>query len=312
MFTLERFIFNRIKVYVHALIYSITIIFICYSSLVFSAVPNCSANNIFVSFGDVSIRNDVSVGDAFGEEIVVESKIKCSSWKEMRMFVDTAVGSESRNKIFKTAIPGVGIQWVTESERGARQRMSIGSVRGLNTEAKYKNTFSLIKTGDIVSGHSDSIIINMKYKQYENIGGSLFSYNINVFSVKEKSCDILTPEFNVSMGAVLKSHFTGKNSAIGERAFNIDVKCKGQPQASITWQGGGTDGVINADTTSSSAGVGIQILDGDNPLEFNKEIALGYIATEKKLFYKAKFYQTSDRVSAGSVNATATFTIDYK
>ncbi|WP_315850538.1 fimbrial protein, partial [Yersinia aldovae] len=297
--------------YVHALIYSIIIIFICYSSLVFSAVPNCSASNVSVSFGDISIRNDVKVGDEFGKE-TVESNIKCDTWKEMRMFVDSASSSVSHDKLFETAIPGVGIKWVTENESMKRQTMIIGGVRGLSTQIKFKNTFSLIKTGNIVSGNSDNIIINMKYKQGGKTRGSLFSYNIDVFSVKEKSCDILTPEFNVSMGAVLKSHFTGKNSAIGERAFNIDVRCKGQPQASITWQGGGTDGVINADTTSTSAGVGIQILDGDNPLEFNKEIALGNIDTERKLFYKAKFYQTSDRVSAGSVNATATFTIDYK
>ncbi|MCW6567184.1 fimbrial protein [Yersinia ruckeri] len=308
MFLLVKVIFNNRDKY-----YLIIFIFLLfYSSSVFSAVPYCAAHNVAVSFGDISVRNDVSIGESFGEKVVVKSRIMCRHWHEMRMFVDSVAGAEYENRVFNTTIPGVGIRWETENENKVKQLMALGGVRGLSTKVTYKNTFSLIKTGDHVSGQSGNILINMKYKQYENIGGNLYSYNISAFSVREASCEVLTPRVNVPMGTILKSHFRGKNSTIGEQVFNIAVKCKGPAQASITWQGGDTNGVINADATSTAKGVDIQLWDGDHPLEFYKEITLGHIAGEIRLPYTAKYYQTSDRVSIGSVNATATFTINYK
>ncbi|WP_339053470.1 MULTISPECIES: fimbrial protein [unclassified Arsenophonus] len=110
------------------------------------------------------------------------------------------------------------------------------------------------------------------------------------------------------MGTVFKKDFRGKGSTTGERTFNIEVNCKDVNQAYITWQGGNSNGVIPADTNSTATGVGIQIFANNTPIYFNKKLNINF---SKQLTYSAKFYQTDNSVSAGTVNATATFTIDY-
>lgn len=114
------------------------------------------------------------------------------------------------------------------------------------------------------------------------------------------------------MGAVLKNTFKGVGSTSGERNFDIEVLCRGGVQANIVWQGGSSNGAITADSTSTSAGVGIQIFERDAPLVFDAEQPLGSLSTLTKLPYKARFYQTENRIAAGSLMTTAAFTVNYK
>lgn len=91
-------------------------------------------------------------------------------------------------------------------------------------------------------------------------------------------------------------------------SFQISV-----PTSNIS--GAATQGVLISDGTAS--GVGFQILqpDGSTPVTFNSPTSAN-ITTQKNITYSiqlfAQYYHISNPVSAGSVHATATYSLSYQ
>ncbi|CDL80133.1 fimbrial protein [Xenorhabdus cabanillasii] len=284
-----------------------------YSTRITAAV--CTANNKtqIVKFGDIS----VDYKDLPETKLVSDKKmtVRCRiSGQHIYVKTITGVNGDSpKDNFYKTSLSGVRFKWELQPSGVVSQVMKVGSLRGIGTGNRTLSSKFYIEIGnDVKSGTVEEIIITMADTKDDK---EVFKYKIPEFNVTARSCEITAPVVNVPMGAVLKSHFKNIGDTAGGRSFEINVQCKGSPNANITWEPGKTDtnGVINADATSSATGVGIQILDDkSNPVKFGEQQDLGTINSSKILSYTAKYYQTSNTVTAGSVNATATFTVDYK
>ncbi|WP_340620430.1 fimbrial protein [Xenorhabdus siamensis] len=313
MFNFERN--NRFQIKANNFLLALLIIIFAgsYSTRVIAKV--CTANNEtqIITFGDIS----VDYKNLPKTELVSNNnmKVRCTI-SGQHIYVKSITGvnvGSLKNHFYETSLPGVRFKWELKPNKVVSQFMNVNSSRGIGTgNRSLSSKFHIHIDDKVQSGTVKEIIITMAD---DKNGNTVFTYKIPAFNVTARTCEIITPVVNVPMGTVLVSQFKNKGNTVGGRSFDINVQCKGSPNANITWEPGKTDtnGVINADSTSSATGIGIQILDsGSKPVKFNQPQDLGTINSSKTLPYMAKYYQTCDRVSAGSVNATATFTINYK
>ncbi|MBC8945038.1 MULTISPECIES: fimbrial protein [Xenorhabdus] len=318
MFNVERN--NRFQIKANNFLLALLIIIVAgsYSTRVTAAV--CTANNDtqIITFGDISVDyNETSF--PYRKTIFSNGNgVKCSKYNQNIYVKDiNGIKNYHKNNFYNTSLSGVRFKWSLKPNDLEHAEMRQGSVRGIGKEKTFESKFYIEIDDSVQSGKVNEIKIMMarqdeKRNKTEEI---LYEYIIPAFNVTARTCKITTPVVNVPMGTVLVSQFKNRGNTVGGRSFDINVQCKGSPNASIIWEPGKTDtnGVINADSTSSATGIGIQILDsGGKPVIFNQPQDLGTINSSETLSYMAKYYQTHDRVSAGSVNATATFTINYK
>ncbi|BET96636.1 fimbrial protein [Xenorhabdus taiwanensis] len=313
MFNFERNNHFQIKANNFLLISLIVIVVGSYSTQVIAAVCNANRMQEIVKFDDIYVdyKNLPDIKRASDNEMRVSCNIS-GQHIYVKSMTGVNVGS-LKNNFYETSLPGVKFKWELKPNGVVSQVMNVGSSRGIGTGNRtLSSKFYIEINSDVQSGTVNEIIITMADTKNKN---TVFTYKIPSFNITARSCEITTPIVNVPMGAVSKNHFKNIGDTAGGRSFEINVQCKGSPNANITWEPGkiNTNGVINADSTSSATGIGIQMLDDkDNPVKFGEQQALGVINSLKTLSYKAKYYQTSNIVIAGSVNATATFTVDYK
>ncbi|SFU82089.1 fimbrial protein [Xenorhabdus koppenhoeferi] len=308
----------QIKANNFLLILLIVIVAGSYSTRVTAAVCNADKKTVTVTFGDISVDSNKTEYKKTidGNRVYV----KCDHKGGHHIYVKSITGAMRKSltsKFYVTSPTNVKFKLSLTPDGLKADDMAVNNSRGIGRGQGFSSKFYLEIGNDVKSGTVKEIIITMARLDRNNnhTGEILYEYKIPEFNVIARSCKINIPDVDVSMGAVLKNHFKNIGDTAGERSFEINVQCKGSPNANITWEPGktGTNGVINADTTSSATGVGIQILDDkSNPVKFGEQQDLGTINSSKTLSYKAKYYQTSNTVTAGSVNATATFTVDYK
>ncbi|ANI30636.1 hypothetical protein PL78_12465 [Yersinia entomophaga] len=319
MFASINYIFLSRKYNKTGLMLVISIIFCSYLNGAKAAKsPVCNANRAVgvVNFDDISIRRDMAHSPKIIVKTVSGINVNCPGKTHQGIYVKSMLGVSSIgiNNYFDTNLLGVKIKWSLQPNNLSPQEMNVGSMRGIGVRKNFTGKFyiSVDKNADSGVVNPIKIILARQDEKGFNTDEILFSYEIPSFKVTAKTCEVRTPQIDVPMGAVLKNTFKGVGSTSGERSFDIEVQCSGGVQATIIWQGGSSNGVIKADSTSTSAGVGIQIVERDAPLVFDTEQPLGSLSTLTQLPYKARFYQTENRIAAGSLMTTATFTVNYK
>lgn len=296
-------------------IYLLIIFILIQSYISFAIAGKCSADitEQNIVFDELSVHYDNTHFPYKVRKIGSEIKINCQQKGDNYVYVKSIEGIKSvSGYYFNTNLNGVKLRWALERKGTGAKKMGLNGYRRIREGNKkiFIGHFNIIIYPDFQAGEVNPIKITLAHREgNQDTGETLFTYHIPKFKIKEQSCKVKTPKLNVQMGTVFKNNFKGKGSTTGERNFNIEVNCKGVNQAYITWQGGDSNGVIPADKNSSATGVGIQIFAKNTPIIFNKKLDIDFF---KQLTYSAKFYQTGSSVTAGTVNATATFTIDYK
>ena len=284
-----------------------------YTSLAIAG--KCSADKTVenIIFDEISIHHDNTHFPYRIRKIGNEIKVNCQIKGNQYIYVKSIDGVKVTGRYyFDTNLKGVKLRWNLVRKGNNPKKMKLNSFRRIGNGNKriFIGHFNIIIYSAFQAGEVNPIKITLAHRNGEReTGETLFTYNIPRFKIKEQSCKVTMPKLNVQMGTIFKSDFKGRGTTVGERTFNINVKCKGVNQAYITWQGGDSNGVIQADKISSASGVGIQIFANNKPIIFNKKFDMDFL---KQLTYSAKFYQTDNKISVGTVNAIATFTIDYK
>ncbi len=132
-----------------------------------------------------------------------------------------------------------------------------------------------------------------------------------------------TPDVDVYLGSHRSSIFTGINSASPAATFDISLNnCPAGLSAihyqidAVTSVVDAANAVVNLDASSSAAGVGVQLLDGEgNPLPLGTKRPLtgynGATGGSFKIPLRARYRQTAGTITPGSANTAMTFTIDY-
>ncbi|WP_261371886.1 fimbrial protein [Yersinia aldovae] len=160
------------------------------------------------------------------------------------------------------------------------------------------------------------------YMETQGQGTAQTIPNIEVIStglsLLANSCTLDTPDINFNLGKQQQVNFTGigpKGNGLTEK---IKLTCDPDTKYSFHVTSPSkypNKGVIELDSGSSATGVGVQLIANGKPVEIGNPMEVG---TSKKgnsqetIDITARYYQTENKVTPGTANATATFTMTYQ
>lgn len=280
----------------------------------------------YLSFGNVAVQRDAAVGSVIatattgayngGNNIAGCSEAWTYRWEVSKWGTLSALG----NNIYNTNLPGVGIR-LTNTANGTV--IPFDHNIGPNTYVIITGDgikAELIKTGDITSGTlSTGVLARASVaNQFYFANATLNGTN----TVTSESCSVTTNPVNVPLGDHDKSEFSGPGSATAWQTFNINLSCIQGAQINVRIDAtadsdAGVPGVIKLDSDPVNAsGVGVQLWYRyeNSPVQFGQE---RYYYTSPSggneyVQLQARYYQTTQSITAGKANATATFTLSYK
>ena len=279
----------------------------------------------YVTFGNVSVQRDAPIGSVLATATTGtynggQAIAGCSeSWTYRWELSKWSSLSSRGNKVYNTNIAGVGLR-LTNTASGKLlpydQSMGTGSViinaDGIKAE--------LIKTGDITGGTLDTGMLARA-----SVANQFYFANVTLNgtnTITSESCSVTTNQVNVPLGDHDKSEFSGPGTGTAWQTFNINLSCVQGARINVRIDAtadsdAGVPGVIKLDSDPVNAsGVGVQLWYRyeDSPVQFGQE---RYYYTSPSggneyVQLQARYYQTTQSITAGKANATATFTLSYK
>ncbi|WP_051880488.1 fimbrial protein [Buttiauxella noackiae] len=300
----------------------------------FSACATCSfyrgtAPMIWdnINIGTVYAQRDTPVGSIIYSTVLPATFsgewLTCGSGEliSATMFRDAVSGF---SHIYDTGIPGVGIKAYYQTSgtfdnppRTGINSSSGGTVSALGLGSGIK--IELYKTGPISSGNIEpGLYFQKTYGELEVVRGSIVGGQ-----VIQVACSLRNQNINVALPDVLGIDFTGPGATPGETSFTVDLDCDAGARINVSLSGSKSAetsdtsilALSGAGTAGVARGVGIQLLYGNTPLKINNNIVLK-TSTGGQEFpadaFTARYFQTRDKVTAGSANSTATLNITYQ
>lgn len=189
-------------------------------------------------------------------------------------------------------------------------------------------TARIIKVGPVAAGTAGAL----QLAQFTNYSfGITDSAPFYATTLRTSAANVVTtcstavlPSSTIVLPTVSTQSFQGVGTTSGETPFTIHVNCtpapQGSPALAITLDTAnpqaGAAGVIAPTTgTGRAKSVGVQLLQGNGgtPVTFGATIPEGPVPPSGSLpmpFF-ARYYQTAGGVTAGTVTATATYTLIY-
>ncbi|MGM8516805.1 fimbrial protein [Enterobacter asburiae] len=280
----------------------------------------------YISFGNVSVQRDAPVGSIIATATTGaynggNTIAGCdTSWTFRWELSKWSTLSSQGNKVYSTNVSGVGLRMTA---------VVSGNVLPYDVTLKANNYATipgdgikaeLIKTGDITGGTLDTgvlaraSVINQFYIANVTLNGTN--------TITSESCSVTTNPVNVPLGDHDKSEFNGPGTGTAWQTFNINLSCVQGARINVRIDAtadsdAGVPGVIKLDSDPVNAsGVGVQLWYRyeDSPVQFGQE---RYYYTSPSggneyVQLQARYYQTTQSITAGKANATATFTLTYK
>lgn len=149
-------------------------------------------------------------------------------------------------------------------------------------------------------------------------------------NVKDQTCSVVgDTNLPVPLGSYTTNPSSGLGSGIGQTsaatAFNIRLNCEallsGSFDVMMQFDGDASSGlsdigVVALNATSTASGVGVQILNGNQqPIALATPFNIATYPLSTALIsvpLYARYYQTAARISPGTANAVATYTLSYQ
>ncbi|MGH8449367.1 fimbrial protein [Pseudomonas sp.] len=147
----------------------------------------------------------------------------------------------------------------------------------------------------------------------------VYAFSFGASSVSTVACSVTNTTINVPMGNVKRKTFTGVGYQSTPVIFNILANCDAGTRVNYridaTADSSGLPGVIAIDsptTGTAASGVGIALTESGKPVALGTTIPYRISAGGVLVIqFSARYYQTTPKVTAGTANATATFTMTY-
>lgn len=240
--------------------------------------------------------------------------------------------------IYPTNVPGLGIVFKSSELKG-----DISTIEGKPPHFPYmvrvdwmayyrvRNipvSFLLVKTGNIAMGENH---FEASARVTADGNGRLETFTVSGQVIRSEC--VLPPAskaIRVNMGNISISDLQALGgNPLYTQHFQIPLTdCAGGSDSAngswvnITLQGNkgstiadASNGVLDLNEGSTAKGVAIQIMhgDGSTPLKLGSPVALKKLTNgQMNLDFSARYIKTSRDATAGSANASATFTISYK
>lgn len=224
--------------------------------------------------------------------------------------------------IYPTNVSGVGYRLLHPDSSYYLLPYGSDSITSGTYTLSVGTVVQLVKTGPIASG-STVTAGTLGTWTYQKNNGTFTAETFSLASAVKfvaPTCTVATTSIAVTLPTVSTTALATTGATAGATAFNIGLTCTaaaaGQDvavQLDATKQPNGTTGVITLNTSSTSKNVGVQLTDSSfNPVTFGTAADAGTTTTGTyNITYYARYYALTNNVSAGSVSATATFTISY-
>ncbi|WP_232515278.1 fimbrial protein [Burkholderia ambifaria] len=259
-----------------------------------------------------------------------QATVSCGNWT--RTYV-TGIGVPDANRIYPTSIPNIGLRLKAGSTIIPHQYPN--QYVGTYWDEKYALTVELVKTGNITAGG----VLSGSYAQYRADSASgqlLVDYRFAspvVVRPRIPTCKVATPLITVPMGKFGVSAFNGIGSTVGPRSFAISLTCSGGDAGTMTnahvtltdsTNPNNTSTTLSLTKESTASGVGLQIMKGDTLVGFGPDSAavgntnqwqVGTVMQGQAnltIPLAARYVQTGSKITPGSTDARATFTMSYQ
>ncbi len=228
-----------------------------------------------------------------------------------------AVWSNNPNYLpsdINTVNPSMGTMWMEWPRTNGGALSAVQYIPG----AQYRIQF--IKTGTLGSGTMTlpNPTVNSMYGSSQMTSTTFTNSSINV---QVSGCTVTQNNITVLLNKIKTSDLSAIGSTVAPSAFNIPLTC--DPGINVAYEIDGTPdasnapGVLANQTGSGMAtGVGVQVLQGSNPITLGTLSAI-YITTttsaqQVNIPMTARYYKSNATVTAGNVSSTATFTMNYQ
>ncbi|MBX9494676.1 spore coat protein U domain-containing protein [Yersinia enterocolitica] len=154
--------------------------------------------------------------------------------------------------------------------------------------------------------------LNIYHSLYSEVKNEIITYG----------CDLNINNINFDLGEQQLRNSTNTGPVGNGRTQKIALTCDPTTKYSLQVDGDAEpshQGVLKLSLGSSATGVGVQLLVGKNqdPVEFGKNKQMGIAASngtniQEEIDITARYYQTENKATPGTANATATFTMTYE
>lgn len=232
---------------------------------------------------------------------------------------------------FATNVPGIALVLTASPVQasdnsclrcgpGSTPGWEAASVTGLvSGSATVTLTGQFIKTGNVTPGTVSSIqLAQFWWYIYGSTSsvGPLSILSLAPATIGVQACTVNTDSVNLAvvLPTVSTNALKASGNVAGRTPFNINLTCQAGANVSITMSpstAGATTGTIA--NTGTATNVNVQLLDNTyNAVSFNTSKSVGAAPNGTlSLPYYAQYYATG-ATGAGSVKATATFTLTYQ
>lgn len=298
---------------------------------------------------DLTVSSDLPVGAVIGTEMVtpIIYAYSCANTDSgnigMQAFGIKAIGTYDTmlngQRVYKTNVAGVGYSISGKTSQCAGGSATVngsGGIDGGVNTAKFCDKFGIISptltgslivtyyktaaevgSGTVVGGPVGSLVVVNNYSYWQTPEATL---SVNGFRVNPPSCKLTTTSIPVNLKDVDKKFFNGKGSTPGDaftQSFNLPLKCSVGTNVSVKMEGDiydATQGVINTTRGNNAAtGVGIQLLYNNYPVILGSSFTVDhYSDVSVNVPYKARYYQTGDRITPGTANGMVSLTMTYE
>lgn len=278
----------------------------------------------------ITIDPNLAVGSVIATSSVSvpspsNSQITCTGTTTSGVF--NLVGAQSSgasSTIYATGVAGVGYQVLHPDTSKYLLPYGFDSIAAGTYSLSVGSAIQLVKTGPIASGATLNAG-TLGFWQFAGSGSSLVRAEdfvlSNAVTFVYPTCTVNTTNIAVTLPTVSNTSLSSVGAVAGATAFTIGMTCpSGAANRNLAMQfdtanpQAGTTGVIAPSTASGRAkNVGVQLVDKSfTPVTFGTPALAGTTPTGAyNLTYYARYYVTATPVAAGSVNATATFTVSY-
>lgn len=302
--------------------------------------------DIKMDLGRIVLRPDMAPGTVISAKQFPISRqwvAECSSRGTMiGILSNNYTASELGNNIYKTNIPGIGLRLYREGEGGRIKTfyphtLPFSGHSKLYLDPGYFSVEVIRLPGPTGAGRLNAGLYSIYYADSTGPSKPVLTSHVygDGITIVNSTCsiDAGSRDITVDMGSAASKDFSGVGSTLNEKKFNIRLNCVGGNESKWSQKRGdvslafyytpnerwGNQGVIQPERNQSAAqGVGIQLLsDKENtPVKNGDYVYAGrlqeFTSSTINIPMKARFYQTENKITGGSVSALTTFTVVYQ
>lgn len=274
----------------------------------------------FTPPAQIMVPNNTPVGTVLWSSPMTsqnyETDVTCSSWTSGGIFdyINAAQQPAGGSTIFPTNVPGIGIRLA----RGGGSSYLIAApndyITSGTTQFNLQTSLQFIVTGSVATGQSVPAGQLLQWN-FGNLGTVVSFGSSSTTTFTGPACTVATDPTVVMLPTVTNASMASNGATTGDTPFTVQLDCSSMMTMQITLDSTNpvsvNNGVLRAATGSGTAsGVGVQLLSNGSPAPLRKALTFNATQGSYGIPFTARYYRTGT-VKAGSIAATATYTLTY-